>query len=455
MKKLTLRLTEKAWREKRYDSLEKSMKKIHSVSIDNIPHELTLSRCLTVVLDVFGSQLREFKSLANIIHGFDNSLKMMPQLESLQLIKTETPGMKLVSLPQLKTLKLQNTEILERIADVPKLTTLEVSTIYDQEALVNFLMMLPALTSLEIIDTERLFRHELIACVPFKLTKFVLDEKQTYIPEEQTFKKFLTLHRDTLKHLSLKVRLNSNSYGFLFTNFLNLEYLELDVTFLPSEKSFYCCISSMDTVKKMKLHGKFAKHEIAKLFHSNFPALDELDMSSVQPSIWSSKFLKTISTMHKNLKDLKIPTIFKGTNQNLRFKKLKSLHIGHIFSSGFLLNFVYEHSDLVSLSLVDKYENGKLTAEDIEKLLKHLPNLHHIHYKARIGNIKKFYDSVGKDCYRKLETITFEVLPNPLSEIETEVLKLILPMEQKYRQARRFDSKIKSLYFRHSLNHVN
>lgn len=454
MKKLTLKapLSEGSWKKREY---QQSRKKFNSIYIETVCNELKL------ILNPHCSRLRSLKSSANFIKGLHSMLNMMPLLESLELIRTWTNDVNYVTLPHLKTLKFENvpatTEILQQITDTPKLSTLEITGFYNRDALVNFLTKLPNLTSLKIVDSdtsgvENLFQNE-IKNVPFKLEKLVLKIRHFITPNEQNLTNFLALHQTSMKHLSLRtgasLGISNHISNFVFTKFSKLESLEIVVTFLPSDTSFYLCLTPMDSVKKMKLLGKFAKHEVAKLFFSNFPALEDLDLQNVQPSIWSSKFLKTISSLHKNLQHLAIPSIFKGTANNLHFKNLKSLHIGSIFSSVLLLNFLAQHSELTQLTLTDEHENGKLSSEDVEKLMRYLPNLRHIHYKARMVNIKMFYDVICKN-YRNLATITFEVLPKPPLDSDPDIVNFILPSEQKYRQANRYDSIIDALMTKHS-----
>ena len=372
------------------------------------------------------------------------TLKSTPLLESLKFYETSTIE-ESISLPRLKTLRTENTEVLELIKDTTKLKSLEVADVSSGPALNNFLMNLSALTSLEIGKTKYLFNDNCICKVPFKLTKFVMRELSAFFMfrDENIFKQFLMLHQATLKQLSLCLVLNNSILNFTLTNFSNLDSLELNVSNLPTEKSFYCCLPSMETIKTLKLNGRFEKHEVAKAFLSIFHALESLDMNKVIPSLWFSKFLKTISSLYKNLQHLSVPILFKGTPPNLQFKKLKSFHIGSIYCSKFLLNFLANHLELEELSLADRFEEGKLESCDVQKLLKYLPKLRHIRYQAPKQNIRKFYNIICKD-FKQLNSITFAVIKNIQTTEFTEG-KIILPLEQKYRKSDRYDSFINTL----------
>lgn len=428
-------------------ALEISKKNFHSASIED-------ANRMENVLKIHGAQLRCLKILgknfAAEMHDFDTFLKLVPSLESLELTQFNAKIMKPFSIPQLKTLKIEVDDILQLIKSASKLETLEVNTEFERDVLIYFLGTLTALTSLDIFLKEDLFKNDISLNVQFKLKRFSLKENR-YRPvsvNEQHLKTFLELHQETMRHLSLKLALNSTVHHFLSVQFPHLQSIELVVTFLPCEKSFFCCMPKMESVKKMKLHGKFVKHEVAKMFFINFPSLEDLDMSELQSSIWSSKFLKTIATTQKNLQHLSTSSIFKGTHPNLYFKNLNSLHVGSISNSALLVNFILSHPKLEKVSITDKSQTAKLAPEDVEKLMKRLPNLRLIRYNARVENIKTFYDVVSKD-FKKLETIIFMVSPKNLGDHESTI-KIILPMEAKFRKQSRFDSIIKEMMERHS-----
>lgn len=449
MKKLTLKYNKDPWTDSKISNGTLSGDYFEALSLSELNN----------VLKSHGPKLRNFKSSGHEIENLDKVLEKMPLLETLDLSKATILSMKPVDLPNLKTLKIQN-DMLPFIKKTDKLTTLEVTKVGEfPMILIEFIRNLSALTSLKIknmFHSDRRMNYFLneFNDVTFKLQSLAIEELYLIIPNEEIFTRYLTLHQASLKHLTLLLGADGVT-TFVFTQLPKLESLELHVGSVTGNTEFYSYVSPSDTIKRIKLHEKFDKHGHARKFFENFPALEELDLTKVQHSIWSSKFLKTLASLHKNLKHLAIPVMFKGTSRNLRFKNLKSFHLGSIYTSEILLNFLANHHELENLWLSDKFEEGKLSTEDFEKLLRYLPNLRHIHYQARMASVKKFYDVLRKD-FRNLETISLGVLyPSKrliLRSLDPKIIKFVLSNEKKYRQLHRFDAVVNALLKKFPIN---
>lgn len=397
------------------DDIEKSKRKFHSLLIDQNARFAGSVNCfvrtftaLKRILTAHGPQLRKLIITQADIEFLHELLKLTPLLESLELVSATLYDMNALSFPQLKTLKVNysSDDVLD-LLQVKNLTALEVTHYENCGFLARFLNELPALQSLTIDHSAQMFQDDALTCVPFKLKKCGLRDKYgAFRPNEDHLKKFLKLHEATLEQISLDLAIGINIHRLVFTEFKSLKHLELNVTNLPNDKSFYSCMPTLDRVKTLKLQGKFRKHEVAKAFLANFPSLLTLDLKDVATATWSSKFLKTIASVQKNLQHLSIRNFFEGTRTNLHFKNLKSVHVKIIHSASRWMNFVLSHTTLEKIS-VEGLEHGKLSTEEIESLLE-LPELRNLHFTGNVGNIKKIYEVVKKD-FKNLEAIVFNI----------------------------------------------
>lgn len=432
MKKFNLKLSSVYWLAE-LDEIEKSKRKFHSIWIDQNARFAGSVNCfvrtftaLTRILTAHGPQLRQLKITQSDIEFLHELLKLTPLLESLELVSATLYEMQVISFPQLKTLRVNysSDDILDLIK-TKNLTTLEVTHYENREFLVKFIKGLPMLQSLTIDHSAQMFQDDSLTHVTFKLKQCgLLDKYGSVRPNEELLKQFLKLHEGTMENLSLDLAIGVDVHRFVFTELKSLKRLELNVTNLPNDKSFYSCMPTLEHVKSLKLQGKFRKHEVAKAFLANFPALEDLDLKDVATATWSSKFLKTIASVQKNLQHLAIRNFFEGTRKNLHFKHLKSVHVKIIHNASRWMNFVLTHMTLEKIT-VEGLEHGKLSSEEVESLLE-LPEIRYLYFTGNVGNIRKIYDVVKKDS-KNLEAIVLNIKTHHEKVVK---MKIAFPFER-------------------------
>lgn len=373
------------------------------------------------LLKIKGSQLRHFRLTFAAVMSIQDLLQFTPLLESLELIDvtfiydSETRP-ETIELPNLKHLKFETRDsagsenFLDLVGAAPNLTSFDIDIegrVPAEISMVSrFLLHHPNIKELTVGRQLIHYFFSLdLSQVPFRLNKLLLEGHVAAATIfRNNFKNFLVLHAATLTHLKLQMHLDQDCFQMIFSKLGNLKDLELSVSYLPVEKGFYTCMSPLRSVKRLTLSGKFQNHENAKIFMSNFPDVEELFLDNLTPSIWLSKFLKTIAKYQPNINTLSLKNLFQGTPPNLQFKHLKSFRVQKIYSQPLWKTFVHSHWSLESLSIND-IDPHRLTPEDIEGILG-LPRLRHIHIEGVLRSIVKVFDVVKMD-YKNLKVAEF------------------------------------------------
>lgn len=433
MKKFCLQLKNKSWIPE-IDKILKLRRKFHTIQVRQDSKEFTY--VTRKILSYYGAQLRCFTLEAANVQSMQGLFQLTPLLESLELsdisLTSTEDKVEPAALPNLKSLRIGsncNEEILNHIDGAKKLTSLSILSLEDRDIVLPFLMKLPSLESL-VIGDRNLLENAALTLVPFRLKKFMIRGLPINVaPFAENLKNFLKLHEATMQHLNIRTALDSEIHQTVFTQFKNLQSLRLNVDSLPTEKSFYYCMAPLTTVKTLKLHGRFRSHEVAKLFISFFPAVEELDMS-ITTSLWSSKFLKVIAAHQPNLQHLSINNFFKGTPPNLLFKKLKSLQV-NVLTGSFWINFVLTNRTLEAIT-VNKINANSLTQQDITNILE-LPSMHYMNFTGDTTIIKKIYEVIRRD-QKKLQTVELRVYAQ-------ENVKIIFPRDTKHFDFEPYDCK--------------
>lgn len=401
----------------RYEGILQSTRIYHTIVIRQSNKSFT--HATVRLLQQHGSQLRHFKfSKAHVPHARE-LFDCTPLLETLELIdvalnpiEKDNPHQR-ITLPVLKHMKFFSTEptedYLDNFEDVTALESfnLNVTEVVDRDMIIRFLMKQAKLTTLTIgchMDDNFFTANDLTA-FPFKLKKLNL-EADIIKPKasQESFEGFMRAHRKTLTMLKIEQEISTDFYEIVLKQLNHLTNLEIHVTNLPNEKSFFCCLSPLTTVRCLKLQGRFKRHDIAKMFFSLFPAVTDLDCAHLRTVKWFSKFLKTIAGFQKNLEHLTVSNFFEGTPDTQLFMKIKSINVGKISKALHWKKFVMCHSTVESIT-VEEFDQGKLTACEIEDILR-LPHLHHICFIGRHKGLKEVFDVIKKD-YKKLRVADF------------------------------------------------
>lgn len=429
MKKFVLKLTSSSWIQD-IENIINLKREFHSIYIDQ-------NVATRKVLVAHGAKLRHLKFAKASVQSLQDLLQFTPLLESLELenislTKSREPRLP-VLLPYLKHLKIEacNDEILDLIGSIKYLSSLELISYENRKIVIRFLMQHPTLKSLAIGHkvVENFFQNEDVTTVPFRLKKLEFAGLPIVIVAyEECLKKFLKLHAPTLDHIRIPHIISTDIHQIVFTQISNLKTLSINVESLPTEKSFYCCMSPLEKVTKLRIHGKFPKHEVAKLFIANFPAVVYLNMKYLTCSIWFMKFLHKIAQHQKNIEYLKIPNFFKGTKPNVQFRNLKSFYVNTSQYMDFWKNFVHAHSKTLEEITVNKlHEEGKFKQKDIEDLLE-LPKLRKLNINGDHKGIDEIWSIIKVD-YKQLKELNFHITMLKGQAIDK---KIIFPSEKEF-----------------------
>jgi hypothetical protein len=375
MRKLNLKLSPLPSWINEIDKILKFKRKFHTITVPQCDHNSTYAT--KKILERHGASLRHFKYSQASIEDFRDFFRHSPLLETLDIEKIVLKPQKMdkVKFPHLKHLKIHDCsdKILEQIDGATKLKSFSIKSMENREIILKFLMNHPTITSLTLgVGTiGKLFETDEILEIPQKLKALAFTAiRMRILPFEDRFKKFLKLQSALIEEFCCHLELTDESHDLIFTQFKNLNSLDLIVDFLPTEESFYCTMPIMIGLKKLKLNGKFANIKTANLFCSQFPKLVELDFK--HNSMWFCKFLKKLAVYHPHLERLSINNLFKGTPPNLQFRSLKSFDVKIV--EKFWKNFVISHRNLEIITIEHYGYDHQLTFADLESILD-LPKL--------------------------------------------------------------------------------
>jgi hypothetical protein len=433
MKKFVLKLTTAAWIWE-IEKILKLKRKYHSISIEQ--DEPIFTYATRKVLAEHGTKLRTFKLTKASVVSLQDLLQFTPLLESLELENISLTNTKdqqqPIDLPHLKHLKIDkcSDEILNLISGAKYLSNLEIVSYENREIVMKFLMKHPTIKSFSIGYKvfENFLQNEDVMTIPFRLQKLEFAGYPISVIHENCLKKFIKLHAPTLNHIRNPHIVSTEIHQIVFNQIPNLKTVSINVESLPTEKSFYCCMSPLEKVTKLRLHGKFPKHEVAKLFIANFPSVVSLNMKYLKCSIWFMKFLQKISQHQKNIVHLKIPNFFKGTPNNLHFKHLKTLRVNTSQNLPFWKNFVHTHSSTIEEITVNRlHEEGKFKSKDIEDLLE-LPMLRRLTMNGDSKVVDEIWAVIRAD-YKQLKRVDFHITSIKSSAVDK---KIIFPHDKQY-----------------------
>lgn len=443
MKKFVLKLTSSSW----ILDIEKILnlqRQFYSIAIEQ--HELSFTYATRKVLSEHGGKLRHLKLTKVAVQSLEDLLQFAQLLESLELENVKVNDQrKTVSLPSLKHLKIEacSDEVLDLINDAKHLSSLEIVSYENREIVMRFLMQHPTLDSLTIgyKVLENFFQADDITTVPFRLQKLDFSGyPMAIVAHEERLKNFLKLHAPTLHHLRMPHIITAEISQIVFTQLRNLTTLSINVDSLPTEKSFYCCMSPLEKVTTLRLIGKFPKHEVAKLFIANFPNVTSLNMKHLTCSIWFMKFLHKISQHQKKIEHLKIANFFKGASPYLQFQNLKTLFVMNSSNIALWKNFVLTHSSsLEEITVKNLLEEGKLKSKDVEDLLE-LPKLRKVSIGGDSKCIEEIWQFFRKD-FKNLKELNFRIKTSKGHHVNK---KIIFPNDKQFWSAEKCDKYLKS-----------
>lgn len=361
-------------------------------------------------------QLRYLIIIGSVIDNLSNLLADVQNLRSLELIGIKiSDSDRAITMPLLKRFEvgtMLGSKKLPRIEAIDTLTHLNVNGNRPFEDLTTFLIKHRNLISLR-VRSNALFRDGSLNQVQFKLKHFdIIWEQPMTKQAEDNCLKFLELQQHSLEHLGFNLPLTENVHHFAFSQFKQLKSLDINVSYLPSNKFFFQALLPMESVRELKLRGKFQKHEVAKAFMECFPNVTKLDTIELGTVLWSSKFLRTYASFQKNIEYLAIPNFFKGTPNNLRFSNLKTLRVKTISDTQLWLNVIMSHRGLDTI-IVDKHHRDFLESADFECIME-LPNLRHISFNSDRLSIRIIYDVIRKN-YKNLLTAELSITDDKIS----------------------------------------
>lgn len=430
-----------------FEEVLKSKRIYHTITVRQAVKGF--SNATKILLQKHGSKLRFFKYFNADVPSVKKLFECTPLLETLELQDViSTPTNKdeslPISLPKLKHLKYFSLEpsknFLALIVGMKALKSFNVNVVRaeDRDMVIKFLMKHPGLETLTIGNRmdNNFFTENDVSDFKFKLRKLDIEACLTKpTVTQESFSGFMQLHESTLTNLTITGEISTDFYEIVFKQFSNLTDLELNVTSLPNEKSFYfCCISPLTSVKRLKLQGRFKKHETANWFFSLFPAVKELDVKELRTVKWFPSFLKKIAKYQQNLEHLAIRNFYEGTPKDQQFKVLKSIDVDRISTNLHWKKFVSGHRDTLESLTVDDYMQGKLSPNDIEDILS--PKLRHIRFNSRSKSTKEIFNVVRKD-YKKLKIAEFgQTNEKP---VDTRSIEIYFPSDKREWHPEQYD----------------
>lgn len=435
MQKFQLNLIEYKWIP-RIQEIVDTTRKVQSITVRSARANIFCA--LKKVVEKHGAHLRHLKIIESEFDGIHKLLEQMPLLESLEIANVSTDETTYTkNLPMsLKKLVISHCDvddafILQLLAAAPNVVSLE---LYDRNRR-DLTHLILNLTSLKVLGISHNLRFEDITKVPFRLKKFAIESAHFVhkdfnedVMNASSFKKFLKLQEDTLMEVSIKHHFTMECYRLVLSKLTNLTLLDINASDLPTEKTFYVCLSPLTSVKSLKVRGSFRTHEIGKLFFQYFPAIETLNLKEMDTKSWTSRFLSTIAKEQKQLKHLEIVSFYSGTRETLFFDNLKTLYVCSLFNVKLFINFVLMHRELESVVIGSNVTNGKLTTEILANLLDH-PSLRHLKLSGPHDAMKAIFFML-KDEYkdlktntRKIQSVEFEFRPSA----EKVKIKVYLP----------------------------
>lgn len=410
----------------------KLLRNYHSVKFDhfddNVDFETFIKigksiQCLTISSVTFTNP----QSLRRIFY----SLKI---LKKLSLIKVSSGGeLESVDLPS-TLMKLELTEvdhlILKYFAfEVLELEIIDANNRTDEQSLANFLARQ---NNLEILTIENLsgganvlFDNDNSSKFIFKLNQLSMLSSQNHVDEQSdaNLGKFLKLHKDTIKQLKVKGSFSHQTYKTAIETFKNLQELEINVSELPQEISFYDFLNPNRCLRLMKLNGTVTEINFNgfKGIVSHYVNVEQVFMADTDSFVSNDVFY--LLSRLPNLNHLSVLNVHENFSPDVIFPSLKYFSIRILKKIDQWKTFVTNNKTIESLN-VGWMRRDQFSSKIIEEIID-MPNLQHFKFGGRFTVCKRSYDLIKND-YKNLRTL--ELIVSNYDEVHK--LKFIFPINK-------------------------
>lgn len=238
----------------------------------------------------------------------------------------------------------------------------DVLKLLGRQTLLENLCLVGSIAELMISDPE-------ILKFPFKLRK--LEIGRANMTATNVAQAFLTLHKDTLKELTIECAINKQFLGFIMKNMKNLITLKAPLNDNKVEKELI-----MENIKQFTAVS-LKNICSAKALMECFPSLQVLDAKSVAVSPWFMKFITHISHKCIHIQKLHVPYVFAETLESPTFPHLKELHVGQIHDENYFNHFVGRHESLEKIS-IGWIDGSEFSRNNTVAILNLCPKLNYI-----------------------------------------------------------------------------
>jgi F-box-like len=353
-------------------------------------------------------------------------LSNMPLLENLDfspfLVSYETDS-KPCELNHLKRIHIDSVNcaalkfIVARKLEKIEVHGYRVPKIEDVQSLVDFLKTAKNLQKLEINQHmfTRIFDSENQPQLRLNLTFFEMSYQcKMSASTEKNFTSFLRSQASTLTHLNINNSSNipSKAYAVIISQLTNLSTLLIDVSNVPSQRTFYEKLTPSTSVKSLHLHEVFPNDDAAKGFLGNFPNVEKMVLHNQNVG----DYINYIAAYNTKLEDFELLSIVATLAADARLNNLKVLTISTIRDSDAWISLVKACPSInkFSVAWVDK----DTIMEREVNFLTQQPTLQHLKFDGDYEDIKIIFDAI-KINYGNLKTL--ELVMSNTSEYGTTV----------------------------------
>lgn len=300
----------------------------------------------------------------------------------------------------------------------------------DSESLVSFLSLQHKLESLTIEnlsdDASVLFTTDNSSKIKFKLKKLSTLFSHTRDLQffETNFVLFLKRHEDTLKKMKVEGSLSQGIYKCIVTRCQVLNELELRVSELPQESSFYDYLKPNQSLRTLKLNGTITKSNLEgfKGMLEHYPNLLQISLADTDAFVANDVF-HLMSVKLPKMNHLSVLNLHDSFTPTMIFPSLKFFSIRILNELEQWKIFITRNDSLEALN-VGWVKRDQFTPRVIMEIT-NLLNMRHLKFGGRFIACKRIFDVIKID-YRHIRTL--ELMVANYEEIKN--LKFIFPLDK-------------------------
>lgn len=287
---------------------------------------------------------------------FREILKCLPNLNHLELVRSEIFGQVNVELPELKQLATMKIDLSRGWFRGKFRSSVTLANYYDLLKSQKHLKRLSIRSVFRSVE-DSVFLRELDMYIPFQLTHLSLKFGIVDSIDCRNFLKFLAMQSSTIISLELEGKFPQTVYELVFSNFKILKSLRLEMASFPTDETFY-----------MQLEPNNSINTVTLVEMAEFPET----LVSIRPK-WFTEFIRhapkvtdlslltdccfeVISFLSYNLKEIKKLTVRRildtiRLHLPIHFPKLLSLSVGDFEVNANWRNLVRKNPQIEELAV--------------------------------------------------------------------------------------------------------